>query len=206
LQLLGLVGAACQCSLQRAFSVARESLVTYTLTPIIEKLGKAQFGMLRAADAVGSEQWKTRPNPASWAAAELIGHVMTIERSVLATADRYMQNPPRHFPWIRRLHLPVGLAESRVFRVKTPIPLDPALVREKEEMLAELREVRERTLAFMDETSGRDLSVYRWRHPFLGLLSVYEWMEMIAGHEVRHTKQMREIAARLPKGVLGLQK
>jgi DinB superfamily len=174
--------------------------------PIIEKLGKAQFGMLRAADAVSCEQWKTRPAEKVWSAAELIGHVMTIERAVLGTADRYMQSPPRHFPMIRRVHLPVALAELRLFRVKTPIPLDPALVREKEEMLAELREVRERTLAFIDETQGRDLSVYRWPHPYLGVLNVYDWMEMIAGHEVRHTKQMREIAARVPKGVLSLQK
>jgi len=180
--------------------------VTTTLKPIIEKLGKAQFGMLRAADAVSAELWKTRPATGVWAAAELIGHVMTIERGVLATADRYLQNPPRHFSRMRRVHLPVALAESRVFRVKTPIPLDPTLVQEKEAMLAELREVRERTLAFIDETKGRDLSVYRWPHTFLGVLNAYQWMEMIAGHEVRHTKQMREIAARLPKAVVGLQK
>jgi hypothetical protein len=180
--------------------------VTNTLEPIIEKLAKAQSGILRAADAVSSEQWKTRPSPARWAAAELIGHVMTVERAVLATADRNVQGPPRHFPLIRRMHLPVGLAESRLIRVKTPVPLDPDLVREKEEMLAELREVRERTLAFIEETSGRDLSVYRWPHPFLGILNLYEWMEMIAGHEIRHTKQLREIAARLPKAVASLQK
>lgn len=179
--------------------------MTETLKPILEKLGKAQFGMLRAADAVSAELWRTRPGPARWAAGELIGHVMTIERGVLAAADRAVQSPPRHFPLILRMHLPVALAESRIFRVKTPIPLDP-LVQEKEAMLAELREVRERTLAFIDETKGRDLSVYRWPHPFLGVLSAYQWMEMIAGHEVRHTKQMREIAARLPKTAVSLEK
>lgn len=106
----------------------------------------------------------------------------------------------------KRLHLPVRLAQSRLFRLKNPLPLDPGLIREKEEMLAELRDVRERTLAFLDETTGRDLSDYRWRHPFLGLLNLYEWMEMIASHEVRHTKQMREIAGSLPKVVTSLQK
>jgi hypothetical protein len=175
--------------------------VSKTLQPIIEKLGAAQFGMLRAADAVSSEQWKMRPSAGVWSAAELIGHVMTIERAVLGTADRNLQSAPRRYSLLRRVHLPVGLAESRVFRVKTPIPLDPELVREKEEMLAELREVRERTLAFIEETSGRDLSAYCWAHPILGVLNLYQWMEMIAGHEVRHTKQMREIAARLPKGI-----
>jgi hypothetical protein len=67
-------------------------------------------------------------------------------------------------------------------------------VREKETMLAELREVRERTLAFVDETKSRDLSKYRYRHAFLGSLNIYQWLQMIACHEIRHEKQMREIA------------
>jgi hypothetical protein len=176
------------------------------LQPIIEKLGRAQTGLLRAADAVSSELWQTRPRALKWSAAELVGHVMTIERTVLGTADRVLQKPPKHFPALKRVHLPVALSESRLFRIKTPIPLDPELVQEKEAMLAELREVRERTLAFIEETSGRDLRGYCWAHPFLGVLNVYQWMEMIAGHEIRHTKQMREIAASLPKVVLSLQK
>jgi hypothetical protein len=131
---------------------------------------------------------------------------MTIERAVLGAADRYVQKPPRRFSAIKRLHLPIGLSSSRLIPMKTPVPLDLELIREKEAMLGELREVRERTLAFMAETSSRDLSVYCWPHPFLGVLNAYEWMEMIAGHEVRHTKQMREIANSLPKVVASLQK
>ena len=97
--------------------------------------------------------------------------------------------------------LPLALIEARIIRRKTPVPLDPELVREKETMLAELREVRERTLAFMDETKTRDLSVYCWPHPFLGTLNTYAWFQMIAAHELRHEKQMREIAEHLQKRV-----
>jgi hypothetical protein len=43
-------------------------------------------------------------------------------------------------------------------------------------------------------------------HAFLGTLNAYEWFQMIASHEVRHTKQMKEIAAALPKVVAILQK
>ncbi len=39
-------------------------------------------------------------------------------------------------------------------RRKRPVTLEPKVVREKEEMLAELRGVRERTLAFIEETRG----------------------------------------------------
>jgi hypothetical protein len=73
-------------------------------------------------------------------------------------------------------------------------------------MLAELRQVRERTLAFIEETMGRDLSKYRMTHPFLGSLNAYEWFQLIASHEIRHMKQMQEISVSLPKSVTRLQK
>jgi hypothetical protein len=171
------------------------------LEPILEKLAIAHRRLLRTADSVPADQWLTSPGKDAWSAAELVAHLMMVERRVVGTADRLLQKTPRHFSLLRRFHLPMALVEARVIRRKSPVPLDPELVREKETMLAELREVRERTLAFIEETRGRDLSVYCWRHPFLGNLNTYTWFRMIAAHEVRHEKQMQEIAAQLPKRV-----
>src|SRR5256884_3136313 len=56
--------------------------------------------------------------------------------------------------------------------------LEPKVVPEKEEMLAaELRGVRERTLAFIEKTRDGDLSKYRMAHPFLGSLNAYQWLD-----------------------------
>jgi hypothetical protein len=176
------------------------------LEPILEKLARAQHGLLRAADAVPGELWKTTPKPDAWSAAELVAHLIIVERAVIRAADRILQKVPKRIPLFKRFHLPLMAAELRLMRLKSPLPMDPALMREKEGMLAELREVRERTLAFIDETRGRDLSAYRWRHPFLGSLSTYEWFSLIALHEIRHEKQLREIAAGLPKVIAHSQK
>jgi uncharacterized damage-inducible protein DinB len=165
------------------------------LDPILEKLAHAQSRLLHTADSVRADQWQTRPRRGGWSAAELVAHLIMVERAILGRADRVMQDAPRHFPLLKSFHLPLALVEARLIRRKTPIPLDPELVREKETMLAELRDVRERTLAFVDETKGRDLSKYRWRHPFLGTMNTYQWLQLVACHEIRHEKQMREIAA-----------
>jgi uncharacterized damage-inducible protein DinB len=161
----------------------------------------AQQRLLRTADSVPADQWMKSPGNGDWSAAQLVAHLIMVERKIIGTADRLLQKTPKHFSPLKRLHLPLALVEARIIRRKTPVPLDPALVQEKETMLAELREVRERTLAFMDETKGRDLSVYCWPHPFLGTLNAYGWLQMIAAHELRHEKQMREIAAHLRKRV-----
>lgn len=177
-----------------------------SLQTITENLARAQRDFLSAADAVRAEQWKMNPGSGRWSAGELVGHLITVERAVIGGADKLLQKPPKSVPFLKRFHIPMILVESRLIRRKTPIPLDPQLVVEKEEMLAELREVRGRTLAFMEETKRRDLSRYHRPHPFLGTLNTYEWFQMIASHQLRHTKQMREIAAALPKIVSSLQK
>jgi hypothetical protein len=176
------------------------------LEPILEKLARAQHRLLRAADAIPAELWQTTPEPDTWSAAELVAHLMIVERAVIRTADKVLHKVPKPIPVFKRFHLPLTAVELRLVRLKSPLPLDPALLREKEGMLAELRDVRERTLAFMHETAGRDLSAYRWRHPFLGFLSAYDWFSTIALHEIRHEKQMREIAAGLPKVIAHSQK
>jgi hypothetical protein len=156
---------------------------------------------LRAADAIPSAQWTTKPNAKKWSAAEVVAHLVMVERAVIGGADRVIQKSPKFVkPW-KRAHLPLWLVEVRVVRRRSTIPLDPTLIGNKEEMLGELRNTRERVLAFLAETRNRNLSAYRWSHAFLGSLNVYEWFEMIAAHQVRHMKQMREIAVALPKVV-----
>jgi hypothetical protein len=181
--------------------VRQQKLFVPRLDPILEKLVVAQQRLLRTADSVPADQWKTSPGNGSWSAAQLVAHLIMVERKVIGTADRLLQKTPKHISLLKRFHLPLALVEARIIRRKTPIPVDPELVREKETMLAELREVRERTLAFMDETKGRDLSAYCWPHPFLGMLNTYAWFQMVAAHELRHEKQMREIAEHLQKRV-----
>jgi hypothetical protein len=165
-----------------------------TITPILAKLAQAQSRLLRTADDVPADQWRARPARGGWCAAEVVAHLIMVERSVIGKADRIAQHPPKRFSRLQRLHLPLALVEARLIKRNTPVPIDPELLREKETMLAELRDVRERTLAFMDETKERNLELYRWRHPFLGSLNAYEWFEMVARHQLRHEKQMREIA------------
>ncbi|MGB7283473.1 MAG: DinB family protein [Candidatus Acidiferrum sp.] len=173
---------------------------------LIANLAKTQSGFLRAADSVTALQWKMEPSEGRWSAAELVAHLMMVERAVIGKADRLSQKTPKRVSFLKRIHAPIVLGEVRLIRLKSPIPVDPQLLRDKEAMLAELREVRERSVAFLEETRGRDLSAYCWPHPALGTLNTYGWMRLIAAHEIRHTKQMREIAASLPKVIESLQK
>ncbi len=176
------------------------------LASALQKLNHAQQGLLLASDAIGATDWNTPPRANSWSAADVIAHLCQIERSVLGYADRVIRKTPFHVPYLQRFHVPFVVVEKRLVRRKSPIPIDAELLHDKETMLAELRGVRGRTLLFLDETHGRDLSVYYWPHPFLGKLNFYNWFTFIAVHQLRHTKQMVEIAKNLPKRVVPSQK
>jgi uncharacterized damage-inducible protein DinB len=177
-----------------------------SLNAIVEKLAQSQGGLFFAADAVPAEHWTARPGENRWSAGELAGHLVMVERRIISRADHLLQEAPKPRPFLKRFHVPMVVVEARLFRRISPIPVDSETIREKEEMLSELREVRGRTLAFIEETRGRDLSQYCMPHPFLGTLTAYEWFQFIASHEIRHTKQMKEIAAALPKNITMLQK
>src|SRR5580698_1536481 len=176
------------------------------LDSVISCMARAQTGLLSAADAVPADEWKTRPSEGRWSAAELVAHLMMVERAVIGKADRVAQKSPKRVSLLKRIHIPMAFVESRWIRRKAPAPVEPDLLRDKEEMLAELRTVRERSLAFLEETRDRNMGEYCWAHPALGTLNTYEWMQFIASHEVRHTKQMREIVASLRKAIESLQK
>ena len=171
------------------------------LDPILQKLDASRRELLRAADRVPAGHWQTPPCEGRWCAGAVIGHLTMVERYVLSSADRLSQQEPKRWPFYRRFHLPFAVIERRLLKRKAPQRVEPGVLAGKEAMLAEFREVRERTLAFLDETKARDLSGYRWPHPFIGTLNVYEWLRFLGSHEVRHTKQMREIVDRLPKSV-----
>ena len=168
----------------------------------VEKLNRAQTGLLRAANSIAALHWKTPPNANSWSAAHLIAHLCQVERGVLGYADRVIRKKALPPPVLRRFHIPFFVVEKRLVRRKSPIPLELELLDSKEAMLAELRGVRERTLTFLEQTHGRDLSDYYWPHPFLGKLNFYNWFTFVAAHQTRHTKQMVEIAKNIPKHVV----
>jgi hypothetical protein len=137
-----------------------------SLKSITENLARAEKKFLSAADAVPADHWKTRPREECWSAGEVVGHLIMVEQAIIKGADRLLQRPPKPRPFLKRFHIPTWAAESRLIRLKSPIPLDPGSIGEKEAILGQLRTVRERTLAFLEEVRGKDLSNYHMPHPY----------------------------------------
>lgn len=176
------------------------------LSSTIEKLYRAQKEFLRAATDIPEELWTKSPKPGAWSGAEVVAHVMGVETTVVDGAERILRKDPKRIPLLKRFSLPPAMIERRTIRIKSPIPVNPSLLAERQVMLMQLVEVRARTLRLMEQTKTRNLRVYRWKHPVLGMLHAYGWFSFLASHQIRHAKQLAEIAGALRKAVADLQK
>ena len=163
------------------------------MAAIVRHLQTSRAKLVSAADGVTELRWHESPAPGRWSAAEVVAHVAAIEETTIFGMKRLLRSAPKPVPLRRRFHLPLAIAAWRGRKLRTPIPLDEKRIRDKQESLAGLAAAREATLVFIESTRGTDVSAYRYDHPFLGSLNMYEWFRMIGYHELRHAKQIREL-------------
>ena len=164
------------------------------LRPLVQRLERARANLLAVTEQIPSGQWNQRPAPDCWSAAEVIAHLSMVESAVLKGMQKLLATEPRPVPFWKRVHIPPIANLVRLVKVKTPIPLDPALLAEKEQMLERFAALRGQMLALLEANRDRDLRRWRFPHPFFGSLNGVGWFKMLAYHEARHTKQLREVA------------
>ncbi|MGD0906591.1 MAG: DinB family protein [Candidatus Acidiferrales bacterium] len=175
------------------------------LSRLIDKLQRSRKGFEAAARSIPAEHWRTPPAEGVWSAAEVVAHVTMVETLMTGAAAKITKRPPVVVALLKRFHIPVAVVAWRYVRVKTPIPLDTLLLDDREVMLSRLAEQRKRTIAVLESDRETNLRRYRVQHPLLGSLHYYDWFRTLAAHDVRHTKQLREVlatdVAKVPKMV-----
>lgn len=163
------------------------------LAVIHDHLGRCRKEFAAAARSVPEEKWQDAPSPGRWSAAEVVAHVTLVEKAITDGARKLIEAEPRRFSMWERLHLPLMLVAWRGVRRESPIPLDRSLLAGRSSMLERLDGYRASTLDLLDTNRSRDLRDWRWKHPFFGALNYYEWFHVLAYHDLRHAKQIREI-------------
>jgi len=148
-------------------------------------------------ERVPAERWREKPAPEKWSAAEVIAHLTQVEAAIADGVEKLLRAEPQPVPFWKRLHIPPRVSRWRFFRAKTPLPLETSLLADKQTMLAQFAASRERTLKILEANCDKDLRRWRFPHPFFGSLNGYSWFKNIYHHEIRHTKQLREIVESL---------
>lgn len=171
-----------------------------TYSAVEANLARVRSKLDAVLRAVPEGDWKRKPAAGGWSVGEVVAHLIQVETAVLDAGVKRLAQPPRTLKsgWLpRSVWPPIWLIPYRGLKRQTPIPMDAALVASKTEMLETLAQRRQETLCFLRETlqPGRCLDGYFWNHPFFGSLTLLEWCRVLAYHETRHRKQIREIVS-----------
>ena len=173
------------------------------LTDVLSRLDSARTALRGAVEAIPAALQRHRPAPDRWSAAEVIEHLTLVERifggRIVKAVDAARSSglATEAHP---RAALPDAIEQrmsDRVNKRQAPEPAKPTGTVDVATGWAALEDGHATLRAALAGCDGLALSQVTLDHPFFGTMTVYQWVELMAAHEGRHTDQVREIAAML---------
>jgi uncharacterized damage-inducible protein DinB len=169
---------------------------------LLRHLDANRDGLWAAVDSVPVALHLRRPEPGRWSVADVLEHLVLLERRVGALFAQQLSAIPR-----RRGDAPeiadvdVLIDTRRLLDRSRPITtgdalrphgtLDPTTARDA---LTQSRRVLRDAVSSAD---GLALETVSLPHPAFGPLNLYQWIAFMGTHEARHAAQIREIGAQL---------
>jgi hypothetical protein len=173
------------------------------LTDVLSRLDRARATLRGAVDAIPPARQRQRPAPDRWSAAEVLEHLMLVEglfggRIIKAVDDaRTSGLASESHP---RTPLPDPIEQRMADRVNKRQAPETAHPTGNLDVATGWAAIERNDAALRAALAGCDglaLSQVTLDHAFFGTMTVYQWVELMAAHEGRHTEQIREIAAAL---------
>jgi len=175
------------------------------LAEVFGRLNDSRAALRAAVDAVPQGLRRTRPSPGRWSVAEVLEHLALVDRLF---AERMVEAIDHART--------VGLGPERQAREGLPADVarrmsDRGEAREAREAMRpagaidaaaawdDLEAAREAVHQAAAGADGLALGTVRAEHRLFGSLTIYQWVELTAAHELRHADQIREIGAALSR-------
>ena len=172
------------------------------LEQVFARLDQSRASLRAAVDAVAAPARATKPAPDRWSVAEVIEHLSIVERLF---GDRIVnaidsRAAALDVETVEATGLPDQIETrmaDRVNKRNAPEVAHPKGALACDDGWAIVAGGHERLRSALATADGKALSQITLDHPFFGSLTIYQWIELIAAHEARHTEQIKEIAVAL---------
>jgi hypothetical protein len=158
-------------------------------------LAETRKGVQDAVKGLTEAQWKFKPGPDRWSAAEVVEHLALIEDVVVGVLGRLPQGPAPAADWDAKRVDAMLLAKvpDRSTKYEAPPQARPAARWTPEEALEHFLASRAKTAALLETMT--DLRAHVIPHPVFGPMDGYQWVLAVAAHSARHTQQILEVKA-----------
>lgn len=157
-------------------------------------LEKTREGYLHTARSLSREQLQYKPAPDRWSVAEVLEHIIIVERRVLGSIKKTVQQAPNTPKSTFEDEFLVSRVATRNGRFKGPDVLMPKGQWPEDQLPLEFEAVRRRSIEFAGATQA-ELRQHTFPHPLFGELDCYQWLLLIPAHCERHLAQAAEVMA-----------
>jgi uncharacterized damage-inducible protein DinB len=143
---------------------------------------------------LSAQQWDFKPSADCWSIAEIVEHVVLIERRVHIIVGGMANNPPPPPDWDQTEMDKRILKEvpNRSAKFTAPPFVNPSQHWSRTEGLEHFFNSREQTVQLLSASSLRG---HVLPHPVLGPWDGYHWLVAAGAHSLRHTGQIVELKA-----------
>lgn len=167
---------------------------------VLTVLDDARESLSKTIAAIPPALHKLRPAEDRWSVAEVVEHVGMVETRIVQMlkekidAARSAGLAQEHDTTSVAPMLDVAAVVSRSKPIAASEASQPRGGLSTEEGLKVLTDRREELRSTIASADGLALGTVEISHPRLGNMNAYQWMLFLAGHEARHTDQIREAA------------
>jgi hypothetical protein len=138
-----------------------------------------------------------RPAENEWSIAEVIDHLCLVEGAVMKGIQKKLEQPPVKVSFLRKF-FPMRIVSLRMKRLQAPKYVQPATdLPPLEELLKKFDAQRATTKEICIKEGPERLSQVCLKHPYFGDMDGAAAVSMVAFHEQRHLKQIRDIIKKL---------
>ncbi|WP_324670982.1 DinB family protein [Hymenobacter sp. GOD-10R] len=165
-----------------------------------EQLERATEQLLSTATALGAKDHQV-PGPEQWSAAHVVQHLLLAEASIGQYLEKKVMQEDGH------AHAGIGsFFRSSLLRVLLRLPflrfkapdrlarMMPAEIPPISQLQTEWASVRRRLEQLLNEFPSKLLGRAIFRHPRSGMLNIYQTLDFMIDHVLRHQRQVERIA------------
>jgi len=168
-----------------------------TLKNTLKRLDSVHGKLTTAVSAVDPALLSRRPAENQWSVAEVVEHLCLVEGAVMNYLKSRLDQPPGKVSPLKKL-LPMRIVSLRVKRLEAPKIVRPSAdLPPMADLLKKFDALRADTKEVCNTAGRKRLSQICFKHPFFGDMDGAAAVSMIAFHEQRHLKQIREILKKL---------
>lgn len=180
-------------------SAADGKLTAAERAKAIKMLKDSEARTLDALEKLTDEQLKFKPATNKWSVLEVAEHIMLAESQIFGGAQKAVSAGPNP-DWEAKTKGKTEFLEKalldRSHKVQAPDNLVPTGKLSREEVIAQFKEARGRTLKFAEETQlPLNTFTFDAPTPIIGTLNAYQWLIFVALHNARHNLQIDEVMA-----------